>query len=55
MSGSQVVPDPGDSDGTANAPVSLFFSRPYTVCAATNPQNVQRPFTALELHRGLVR
>jgi hypothetical protein len=51
MSGSQVVPGPGDPDGTANTNVSLFFSKPYTVCGATNPQNVQRPFTALELHR----
>lgn len=51
MSGNQVVPGPGDPDGTANANVSLFFSKPYTVCAGTNPQNVQRPFTALELRR----
>jgi CHRD domain len=51
MSGAQVVPGSGDPDGTANANVSLHFSKPYTVCAGTNPQNVQRPFTALELHR----
>jgi hypothetical protein len=51
MSGDQVVPGPGDPDGTANANVSLFFDKPYTVCGAMNPQNVQRPFTALELHR----
>jgi hypothetical protein len=31
--------------------VRLFFDKPYTVCAGTVPQNVQRPFTALELHR----
>ena len=51
MDGAQVVPGPGDPDGTANANVSLFFSKPYTVCGSTNPMNVQRPFTALHLHR----
>jgi CHRD domain len=52
MSGEAVVPGPGDPDGTACANVSLFFSKPYTVCAAANPQDsVQRPFTSLELHR----
>jgi hypothetical protein len=52
MSGAEVVPGPGDPDGTARANVTLHFSKPYTVCTATNPQgSVQRPFTALELHR----
>jgi hypothetical protein len=52
MSGAEVVPGPGDPDGTARANVSLFFSKPYTVCAASNPQDsVQRPITSLELHR----
>jgi CHRD domain len=50
MSGAQVVPGPGDPDGTANAALSLFFKKPSHVCAGTNPQNVQRPFTALHLH-----
>ncbi len=49
MSGDQVVPGPGDPDGTSNANVSLFFSKPYTVCAGTAPQNVERPYTSLEL------
>jgi hypothetical protein len=51
MSGAQVTPGPGDPDGASNANVSLFWSKPYTLCAGTNPQNVQRPFTALDLHR----
>lgn len=51
MSGAQVVPDPGDPDGTSNANVSVFLDKPYTVCGATNSQNVERPFTALELRR----
>jgi CHRD domain len=52
MSGAEVVPGPGDPDGTARANVSLFFSKPYTVCAAANPQgSVQSPFTSIELHR----
>jgi hypothetical protein len=51
MSGDRVVPGPGDPDGTSNVNVSLFFDKPYTVCGATNPPNVQRPFTALHLHR----
>jgi hypothetical protein len=56
MSGTQVVPGPGDPDGTANANVSLHFKKlrgRYAVCAAINPQNVARPITVLELHRGL--
>jgi CHRD domain len=56
MSGAQVVPGPGDPDGTANANVSLHFQKlrgRYAVCAAINPQNVARPITVLELHRGL--
>ena len=51
MSGNEVVPGPGDPDGTSNAVVSLFFKKPYTICAGTNPQNVQRPLSALDLHR----
>jgi CHRD domain len=56
MSGTQVVPGPGDPDGTANANVSLHFKKlrgRYAACAAINPQNVTRPVTVLELHRGL--
>lgn len=53
MSGAEVVPGPGDPDGTSNAAVSLFFNKPYLVCAGTAPQNVQRPYTALELHRAV--
>ena len=51
MSGNEIVPGPGDPDGTSNAVVSLFFKKPYTICAGTNPQNVQRPLSALDLHR----
>lgn len=53
MSGEEVVPGPGDPDGTSNAAVSLSFKKPYLVCAGTAPQNVQRPYTALELHRAV--
>ena len=30
---------------------SIFFSKPYTICAGTAPQNVERPYTPLELRQ----
>ena len=53
MTGGQVVPGPGDPDGFTGAQISLFFSKPYVACVATAPQNVERPYTALHLHRAL--
>lgn len=51
MTGDQVVPGPGDPDGFSNAQISFFFSKPYQACVGTAPQNVERPYTALHLHR----
>jgi hypothetical protein len=55
LSGAEVVPGPGDPDGTANAAVSLFFDKPYTVCAGTVPFNAEWPYASLTLHRGAAR
>ena len=51
MTGGQVVPGPGDPDGFTEARISFFFSKPYRACVGTAPQNVERPYTALHLHR----